>query len=853
MSSRLKRMLRRTTATVGLFAITFSSFAVAADDEQYRFDIVGQSLPDALRAFSRTAGVQVAADSDAIREVDANPVSGEMTADQAINRLVAGTGLQLVSVSDGSYALRAGSASAVSIEETLDATVSNPQVDEIIVRGARDAGYRVEDTTSASLFAMALDETPFNIGVITESLMDDLQIDDLKDAVLLNASVQRNHTHSKNAVGYTIRGFNLDADQLGYLVNGVPVSSFDAPPAHTSALDRIEIVKGSAALYYGAGEPAGIINYVYKRPLETAQYQAQVAVGDNSEYRAEIDATGPLLGNDRLLYRFTFGWEDSEGVVDFDRSKDIAPTAQLLWKASERTELGIIAEYIKHEGNPIISDTIFSGGDFIEGPKGQYLGFSSDYDEQDSTGVQLYLDHVFANDVKLKVQTGYKDGGREAGNSGYFFALPFPIPGFSDPANGVFLRSAFDQKREAESEYFASHLNWEMQTGDVSHEFTVGVNYSKSTLLNIGFFNSAAALSPADILAVLTGDPTPLQSLPPSVNLQNLETVDYEHFTNFYDSPPFNRARWQFDNFGLNLQDAIDIPSMNLHLLVGLRYGSFGNDAIEQVDNDGNIGPGNTAGFDESEWIPRVGAVYDFNDSHTVFVSYGESFRAPFGSAVDRNGDLITASESGNQWEVGYRGEFLNGKLSTTMAVYELTKEDVIVPTGIPDVSEVAGEQRSRGFELDVIGKFNDYWDIYFSYAYTDTENVDGGTTSATNGARFAGIPLHKAVMWNNFALDWVGLDGFSVGYGVDYSSEILSGVVDFATLSSTNTLIDGQGVVHNANITYQTDTAIGDLVLNLGIKNLTDRFYVLNNGLTLFAKRGEPRSVLLTANLLFR
>ncbi|MEM8684093.1 MAG: TonB-dependent receptor [Pseudomonadota bacterium] len=655
MFSRQYRTPRRSAWVAGVFATSLTTFAIAAGDEQHRFDIAEQSLPDALLAFSQTAGVQVAADSDAISALAANPVTGEMTADQAITQLVAGTGLQLVSVGDGSYALRASAATAASLDDTRDTTVADPQVDEIIVRGARDAGYRVEDTTSASLFAMALDETPFNIGVITESLMDDLQIDDLKDAVLLNASVQRNHTHSKNAVGYTIRGFNIGADQLGYLVNGVPVSSFDAPPAHTSALDRIEIVKGSAALYYGAGEPAGIINYVYKRPLDTAQYQAQVAVGDNSEYRGEIDATGPLFGNDRLLYRFTLGWEDSEGVVDFDRSEDFAPTAQLLWKATDNTELGVIAEYIKHEGNPIISDTIFSGGDFIEGPKGQYLGFTSDYDEQDSTGVQLYFDHAFANDVKLKVQAGYKDGGREAGNSGYFFALPFPIPGFSDAANGVFLRSVFDQKREAESEYLASHVNWDAQFGDVSHEFTVGVNYSKSTLLNIGFFNSAASLSPADIFAVLGGDPTPLQSLPPSVNLNDPVPVDYEHFTNFYDSPPFNRARWQFDNLGLNFQDAIDIPSMNLHLLIGLRYGNFGNDAIEQVDNDGNVGAGNTAGFDESEWIPRVGAVYDFNDNHNIYASYGESFKAPFGSAVDRNGDLITTPESGNQWELGHR------------------------------------------------------------------------------------------------------------------------------------------------------------------------------------------------------
>lgn len=118
--------------------------------------------------------------------------------------------------------------------------------------------------------------------------------------------------------------------------------------------------------------------------------------------------------------------------------------------------------------------------------------------------------------------------------------------------------------------------------------------------------------------------------------------------------------------------------------------------------------------------------------------------------------------------KIGWRGAFFDDGLSTTLAAYELTKQDVIKPTGIPNVSEVSGEDRSRGFELDVAGQVTDGWDIYLSYAYTDTEITDAGTTSASEGDRFAGVPEHKAVFWNNFSLGWTGIEGLSFGYGMD-------------------------------------------------------------------------------------
>lgn len=730
--------------------------------------------------------------------------------------------------------------------EVKPAAQLDQNVEEVLVTGSHQS-FLATDANGATLFDMALDETPFNIGVIKEVLIDDLQYDDLIDAVLLNASVNRTHSHTDNAVQFNIRGFDLATDKLGYLVNGVPVASFDAPVAHISALESIEVIKGTAALYYGAGEPAGVINYNYKKPRAEAEYTIQASVGSYSERRAQLDFTG-AFGSENLLYRFTLGWEDSDGVIDYDYSRDLAPTFQLLWSLSKNTQLRAIAEYAKYEGNPLSQDTIYLDGDYVEGPKGQYLGFSTDYEEQEHKALQLHLEHVLSEDLRLKLQAGIADSGREGGNSGYSLPFPITLPGISDTANGLLPRSAFDQSRSAENEYFAAHIEWVRNWGATEHSIVVGGNYSKAEVTNIGYFNSLFnALQQAQ-----AGNPAALFALPPSLNVNNPVTVAYEHARNFGDTPPFYRDIWNYDNLGLNIQDKIDVPSLNLHVLLGLRYSRSGGDSVESIEEDGTVNPVGFDTADQSAWVPRIGVVYDINEQHSVYASYGESFNPPSVGSVNVNGQPITEAEEGEQLEIGWRGKFFDERLSTVLALYDLTKQNIVVPSGVPDISLLSGEQNSKGIELDITGSVTSGWELYFSYAYTNTEIIDAGTTGLGVGDRFAAIPEHSLVAWNRFSLDWTGIEGLSLGYGLDYSSKTFAGALDPVTISSSNVETDGQGLIQNANISYHRALANGKLNLTLGVSNLADRFYVINTNNTIFAKRGEPRTVLFTAAYTF-
>ncbi|MEM9621014.1 MAG: TonB-dependent receptor [Pseudomonadota bacterium] len=849
----LKHAMRtRCPILVALLMLTHATLSSAEPPSQvtFEFDIPAQPLVDALAAFSRVTRQQVAANGAAVMHVESRPVAGVLTGTQALQQMTEDSGLKLLKVNGNDFVLRADPSFAAPDAGGRDTAAmgqSEELIEELVIREDRVSAYGAAAASSATLFSLPIDETPFNIGIITEALIDELQLDTLEDAILTNASVNRTHLHSANAPGVFIRGFSLDPDRLGYLVNGLPVTSGDTAPAHTSALARIEILKGTSALYYGAGEPAGVVNYVYKEPSETARYSMQTTVGRHDEYRAEFDATGSL-GSDRLLYRFTLGWEDSKGIVDYDYSKDLAPTLQLLWKPGEQTSVRLIAEYVEHEGNPLVSNTVYLDGDYLIGPKDQYLGLSTDYEESDSKGIQLHLDHKFSDSLQIRLQAGYKDGGRETGNSGYLAFLPLTIPGIVDPDSGLAIRSAFDQSRSAESEYLGAHLAWDKEVLGTSHQFVVGVNYSTSEVTNIGYFNSITNLLPA----LFSGDFAALLTLPPSVNIFAPEAQPYAHLTNFSETPPFYRDTFEYDNLGLNLQDAIDIPALNLHVLLGLRYARSGFDDLVSLDEQGNSSFIPVGDEDQSKWVPRVGFVYDLTDEHSLFFSYGESFKPPFSSSRDINGNFISEPETGKQFELGWRGQLFDGRLSGTVAAFELTKENIIVDSGVPNVSSLAGEQRSRGIELDVNGQVIDGWEMYLSYAYTDTEVIDAGSSAQNEGERLPGVPDHKLVWWNNFSLDWTGITGLRFGYGIEYVSESLAATVDFSTLSFGSALVPAQGTVHNANLSYARSTDFGDLTVNLGFKNLTDRKYVLNTSNVIGAKRGQPRTVLLTAGVAF-
>jgi iron complex outermembrane receptor protein len=117
----------------------------------------------------------------------------------------------------------------------------------------------------------------------------------------------------------------------------------------------------------------------------------------------------------------------------------------------------------------------------------------------------------------------------------------------------------------------------------------------------------------------------------------------------------------------------------------------------------------------------------------------------------------------------------LDGKLSATLAAYQLTKTNIgTIDPANPDFSIPVGEIRNRGIELDVAGEILPGWKVIASYGYIDSKVTEtSDPDSFPVGLLSANVPRNTASLWTTYEFQkGSNLEGFGFGFGIFYSDE---------------------------------------------------------------------------------
>jgi iron complex outermembrane receptor protein len=147
----------------------------------------------------------------------------------------------------------------------------------------------------------------------------------------------------------------------------------------------------------------------------------------------------------------------------------------------------------------------------------------------------------------------------------------------------------------------------------------------------------------------------------------------------------------------------------------------------------------------------------------SLYASYSTSFNPVLGASFD---GAAFEPERGVQYEAGVKLELLGGKITSTLAVYELTRENVLTPDPAnPGFNVQEGEQRSRGVEVDVAGEVLPGLRLIGTYAYTDAEITK--STAGNEGNRPANVPRHTGTLWGVYEFRDGFLKGLGLGAGV--------------------------------------------------------------------------------------
>lgn len=610
-------------------------------------------------------------------------------------------------------------------------------LDEVsVIEKRRDDSYYAPVANTATKTDTPLMETPVAIQVVPIAVIDDQQVINIKQAARNVSSVMPSAYQFYEA--YIIRGFDTGTNVYR---NGLRQPSF--ADQQVANVEQVEILKGPAAVLYGRVEPGGLVNIVTKKPMAVPYYSVQQQVGSWDFYRTTIDATGPITEDGSLLYRVNAAYQTNHSFVDYLDNKNYFVAPSLTWRPSDKFEFNLDLEFQRKEyvhfgtnggGIPAIgnrpadlnrSTYIGNPSISVNHPNKQnrdYLGFDWGY--------------KFNDNWSLKHRIGYTD---------VDYTTHYAGSRAFNERTGVLtqsLQGAFQNRRSIGTNL---DLTGKFQTGDIQHNVLLGMDYFrlKQYYYGLGLGSTVVPIVPINVF----------EPSYPDISSVVDSTPDDSYFV--------RKEYWR----GFYFQDQMKLGE-KWHVLLGGRF----DDANTGTGNDSVIGSSVSNAWNklamryDSAFSPRVGLLYQPIPPISLYGNYVESFGANNGiSASGASFDPQKATQN----ELGIKTEMFGGKLTATLAAYEITKTNILTrDPNNTNFSIPIGEARSRGIEFDIAGKINDHWSVIGNMALTSTEVTKDNSAVSIQGNRLPGVPLRSGSLWATYD-DTTDHRGFRYGAGV--------------------------------------------------------------------------------------
>ncbi len=217
-----------------------------------------------------------------------------------------------------------------------------------VVKSDKDYGYLKTNSATATRIDAPIQQIPLAISVVSNEFVQDAGMRDISDILRYVGSSAgdpkmglRQPGNSATPSGtMTLRGFPISQR----LRNGV----FRYTGYNLDNIDRVEIIKGPAAIFYGVGYPGGVINYVTKKPvftkLPTTITYGYGGEGDHvGDQRMTMDHNTVL--NENTAFRIVGAWNNMGGDKNFEYNKGFSITPSVKFKPFKNERLVITAEF----------------------------------------------------------------------------------------------------------------------------------------------------------------------------------------------------------------------------------------------------------------------------------------------------------------------------------------------------------------------------------------------------------------------------------------------------------------------------------------------------------------------------
>lgn len=676
----------------------------------------------------------------------------------------------------------------------LGATEINSQQLGSITEGS--GSYTSGAMSTATKLPLSMRETPQAVTVITRQRMDDQAMTSINDVVQATPGLFLDFSNGPGRQTYSARGFDIDNLMYDGIPSGYQGWIVGAQP-NLAMFDRVEIVRGATGLVTGAGNPSAAVNLVRKRPLAEQKVTLTGAAGSWDNYRGEIDASSPLNDSGTLRGRVVASYQDANSFrdgVEEDHGLFYAITEADL---GEDTTLTLGFSHQKDKTNffwgaiPVGLD-----GHHLDLPRSYNPGTDWENKDQEINTVFAEVQQRLANDWKLQVNANYSE--QDALFSGSYQSRWL----------GPLTRTVYQaghQENQAGLDAFASGP---FQALGRTHELVVGASKRIYDMTTRNY-------SPYDMNWPLNG------AKPNFVHTDNRREVTNQE--------------------GVYLTTRLSLADP-LKLILGGRLDWYDYDDRES-DNDYKV----------TRNVTRyAGLIYDLDDHHSVYVSYSDIFTPQSSKGI--SGSPVKPIE-GKNYEIGIKGEYFDGALNASLALFRVDQENRAVRIFVPNCPqascyEASGKVRSQGIDMELQGALTENWQVGAGYTYARVHTIKDDANPQTENQRFdTDTPEHLFKLSSTYRFQGP-LEKLRVGGNVYWQSRMYNDIA--LGDGGSYRLEQGGYAITDLMAGYQVNQ---HLDLQLNANNIFDRKYYssISNSVDYGGDTyGNPRNLMLTAKYSF-
>ncbi len=313
MATRLKTILAGSVCVVVL----------AGSASAKSFDVPAGDLRSALNAYASQSGVAVIFSGNAVTGVPSSGARGDLSVDDALSRILAGTGFTMQRAPSGAIGIVRDRRSEN--EAPLELAQAAP---------SRANAVETVTVTSSKLGGADVQSIPISITALSQEQLTATQTNGGPDLV----KQVPNLTFSKtNFTGYNIQIRGIGTQAISVTTDpAVAVAFNDIPFIRNHFFEQefydvsnVEVLRGPQGTLYGRNATAGVVNLSSAKPTDQYEAMASLDVGNYNNRRLEGMLNIPIVG-DKLDLRVAGEWTKRDGYA-FNEQTDKCIDGRDLW------------------------------------------------------------------------------------------------------------------------------------------------------------------------------------------------------------------------------------------------------------------------------------------------------------------------------------------------------------------------------------------------------------------------------------------------------------------------------------------------------------------------------------------